>query len=50
MDNEREIVARETALFFQDSVRRKLATGLTQGPQTVNEELDRARRLAELGS
>lgn len=50
MDNEREIVARETALFFQDSVRRKLATGLTQGPQTVNEELDRARRLTELGS
>ncbi len=50
MDNEREIVARETALFFQDSVSRKLATGLTQGPQTVREELDRARRLAELGN
>lgn len=48
MDNEREIVARETALFFQESVRRKLATGQTQGPQVVNEQLARAKRLTEL--
>ena len=48
MDNERELVARETALFFQESVRRQLATGLTQGPQVVSEQLARAKRLAEL--
>ena len=48
LDNERDMVARETALFFQESVRRRLATGLTQGPQVVNEQLARAKRLAEL--
>ena len=48
LDNERDIVARETALFFQESVRRKLATGFTQGPQVVSEQLARAKRLAEL--
>lgn len=48
MDNERELVARETALFFQESVHRKLSTGQTQGPQIVNEQLARAKRLAEL--
>ncbi len=48
LDNERDIVARETALFFQESVRRRLATGLTIGPQVVNEQVARAKRLAEL--
>ena len=50
MDNERELVARETGLFFQEAIRRKHATGLTQGPQVVNEHLARANRLAELGN
>jgi carboxylesterase len=49
MDNERELVARETGLFFQEAIRRKHATGLTQGPQVVNEQLALAKRLAELG-
>ena len=49
LDNERDIVARETALFFQETVRRRMATGLTQGPQVVNEQLARAKRLAEMG-
>ncbi len=49
LDNERDLVARETAAFFQESVLRKRATGLTQGPQMIMDELARARRVTELG-
>ncbi len=49
MDNERELVARETAAFFQESILRKQSTSMTQGPQVVNAQIERAKRITALG-
>jgi carboxylesterase len=49
LDNDRELVTRETAAFFQESIIRQNATGTTQGPQIVNAEIERARRITQMG-